>query len=262
MNTLPFTVDQAGLFFLIFVRVITIIAFLPVFGSFAVPPQAKVAFSLILTILIFATDIPKIKAVGSDFTLPLFGLLIVKEVLVGIAVGFVASMLFTAVQFAGRLVDTEIGFGFVELIDPMNNETVTVLGQLQVILFTILFLTFNGHYFMLLAIERSFELIPLLGGVLPGNKVAEHIVSITGAVFETALKLSAPVYVTLILSEVALGVVARTVPQINIFFVGMPLKIAVGLLSMALALPMLGMLFRTTVNRLMEDIWKLLFIMA
>ena len=262
MSTLPFDVDQAGWFFLVFVRIVTIMAFLPVFGSYAVPPQVKVAFALILSTLLFGAVMTNDRLAAEEFTLPLFGLLVVKEVMVGIAIGFVASMLFAAVQFAGRLVDTEIGFGFVELMDPMSNETVTVWGQLQVILFTILFLTINGHYFMLLAIQRSFELIPLLGGSLPGGKVAYHLVSITGAVFVTALKFSAPIYVTLVLSELALGAVARTVPQINIFFVGMPLKIAIGLGTAALSLPMLAILFRATVERLVQDIWRLLFYMA
>lgn len=262
MTTLPFTVDQAGHFFLIFVRIVTILALMPIFGSQAIMPQVKVAFALLLTILLFTGVSAGARPLEGTLSPVLFGLLVVKEVLVGIAVGFVSSLLFTAVQFAGRLVDTEIGFGFVELMDPMSEETITVWGQLQVILFTILFLSFNGHYFMLLAVQRSFELIPLFGGELPGGKVAYHLTALTGAVFVTAIRFAAPVYVTLILSEIALGVVARTVPQINIFFVGMPLKIAIGLGTAAISLPMLATMFRGTVERLVQDIWRLLFLMA
>lgn len=262
MVTLPFTVDQAGFFFLIFVRVVSILVLVPIFGGQTVPPQLKVAFALILTALMFAPSMTAGLSFEFQFSLPFFGLLVVKEVMVGIAVGFVASMLFTAIQFAGRLVDTEMGFGFVELMDPTTNESVTVWGQLQVILFTILFLLINGHYFMLLAVQKSFELIPLMGGTLPGGKVAFHLTSLTGAIFVVALKFSAPIYVTLILSEVALGAVARTVPQINIFFVGMPLKIAIGLGTAILVLPMLSVLFRATVEKLVQDIWRLLFLMA
>ena len=262
MVTLPFTVDQAGFFFLVFVRVVSIIALVPIFGAQSVPPQLKVGFALILTVLSIVPSMTPGLSFEQEFTLPFFGLLVVKEVLVGVAVGFVASMLFTAVQFAGRLVDTEMGFGFVELMDPTTNETVTVWGQMQVILFTILFLVINGHYFMLLAIQKSFELLPLMGGSIPGAGVASHLVSLTGAVFIVALKFAAPVYIPLILSEVALGAVARTVPQINIFFVGMPLKIVLGLGTAVLALPMLTVVFRTTVEKLVQDIWRLLFLMA
>jgi flagellar biosynthetic protein FliR len=262
MVTLPFTVDQAGFFFLVFVRVISILALVPIFGAQSVPPQLKVAFALILTALMFAPTVTSGISFEQHFSLPFFGLLVVKEVMVGIAVGFVASTLFTAVQFAGRLVDTEMGFGFVELMDPTSNESVTVWGQLQVILFTVIFLLINGHYFLLLAVQKSFELIPLMGGNLPGGKVAFHLTALTGTVFVVALKFAAPIYVTLILTEIALGAVARTVPQINIFFVGMPLKIVVGLGTAVLALPMLTVLFRGTMEKLVQDIWRLLFLMA
>jgi flagellar biosynthesis protein FliR len=262
MMTLPFTVDHVIYFFLIFVRIITILAMMPIFGSESVPLQIKIALGLILaTILspfIGTNSFPPLQ----QFSPIMFGLLIIKEVMVGIAVGFIASLLFTAIQFAGRLVDNEMGFGFVELVDPFTSEMVTVWGQLQVIVFTIIFLLFNGHYFLLLAIQRSFELVPLLSAQLPGEKVAFHLVALTGSLFEIALKFAAPIYVPLILTEVALGAVARTVPQINIFFVGMPIKIVMGLYTAALVLPMLTVLFRTTFEKLIQDIWRLLFLMA
>ena len=262
MVTLPFTIDQVGYFFLIFVRIVTILALMPIFGAQAVPPQIKVAIALIFTVLLYTSILKNSFSTMEKFSLTLFGLLVVKEVMVGVAIGFVSSLLFTAIQFAGRLVDVEMGFGFVQLVDPISNQTVTVWGQLQVILFTVLFLIINGHYFMLLAVQRSFELIPLMGAHLPGGKMVFHLVTITSAIFSTALKFAAPIYVTLILSEIALGAVARTVPQINIFFVGMPLKIAIGLGTAILALPMLSVLFRASVERLVQDIWRLLFLMA
>jgi flagellar biosynthetic protein FliR len=262
MLTLPFTVDQVGYFFLVFVRVITILALVPIFGAQSIPAQLKVALGLILTGLLFSHVYQTVRPLEVNLSLTLFGLLVVKEVMVGLAIGYVASLLFIAVQFAGRMVDVEMGFGFVELMDPTTNQQVTVWGQLQVILFTILFLAINGHYFLLLAVDKSFEVIPLLGASLPGGRMVFHLVSMTGAIFVLAIKFAAPVFVTLVLAEIALGAVARTVPQINIFFVGMPLKIAVGLGTAILALPMLSMLFRSTVEQLIRDIWKLLFLMA
>lgn len=262
MTALPFTIDQAGYFFLVFTRIVTILALMPIFGAQSVPPQVKVGLALILAAFLFPSVIKTVQPLSEEFTLPLFGLLVIKEVMVGVAIGYVASLLFTAIQFAGRLVDVEMGFGFVELMDPTSNERVTVWGQLQVILFTVLFLIINGHYFMLLAVDRSFEHIPLMGAVLPNGKMIAHLSSITGTLFVTALKFAAPVYVTLILSEIALGAVARTVPQINIFFVGMPLKIAVGLGTAVLAIPVLANLFRFSADRVIQDIWRLLLVMA
>jgi len=169
MNQLPFSVNDAGYFFLVFVRVISILALVPIFGTQMVLPQVKIALGLIFTILLCSSIMPRAVPFQPQLSLPQFMLLVIKEAMVGIAVGFTGSLLFTAVQFAGRLVDTEMGFGYVELIDPTTSETVTVWGQLQVAVFTVLFLLFNGHYFLLLAIQRSFELIPLMGAVLPGG---------------------------------------------------------------------------------------------
>ncbi|NLG18284.1 MAG: flagellar type III secretion system protein FliR [Fibrobacter sp.] len=259
---IPFSLDQVEYFLLIFVRISTTIALLPIFGSQAVPVQLKVALSLILALILFNS----VMSIGPVTSQPLstgtFIMLIVKEAAVGLGIGFVSSLLFTAVQFAGRLIDTEIGFGFVELMDPFTDEPVTVLGQLQVIIFTILFLLFNGHYFLILAIQKSFELVPLMNVHFPSGQLAFHVTALVGNVFVLAIKFSAPIYVTLVLTELSLGVVARTVPQINIFFVGLPLKIAVGLGSAIIVLPLLASFFQRMVEALIQDIWKLLYLMS
>jgi len=189
-------------------------------------------------------------------------LLVLKEALVGLAIGFIASLLFVAVQFAGRLIDTEMGFGFVELVDPASDQPVTTFGQLQIILFSILFLLFNGHYFLLLALHRSFDLIPLTGVQFAGDQIVMHVTRMIGQLFVLAIRLAAPIYVVLILTEISLGVIARTVPQINIFFVGLPLKILVGLGTACIVLPVLATLFRHMVEALIQDIWRLLYMMA
>ncbi len=262
MELIPFNVDQVIIFLLIFVRISTIIALLPVFGSWSIPLQLKIGLSLLLAVILFGSVVSTGIETAIAFSPGLFILLIIKEVMVGLAIGFVSSMLFTAVQFAGLLVDTEMGFGFVEMANPFTDEPVTVLGQLQVIIFTILFLLFNGHYFLILAIQKSFELVPLMGVNFSGDKMTAHIVTMISNIFILGLKFSAPVYVTLFLTELALGVIARTVPQMNIFFVGMPLKIIVGISATILALPMLSVLFKKTVEILIQDIWRLLYLMA
>jgi flagellar biosynthetic protein FliR len=246
-----------------FVRVITMLALLPVFGANYIPLQVKVALGLLLTSVLFSVQLAAgLPAFPGAFTLPLFFMLVIKEALVGLAVGFAASFLFTAVQFAGRMVDTEMGFGFVEVVDPFTEEQTTVLGQLQVIIFTILFLAINGHYFLLITIQKSFEIVPMFGAVFPAGRMTDHLTAMTADVFILGLKLSAPVFVTLFLSELAMGIVARTVPQMNIFFVGLPLKIFVGMGTMVIVLPVLAELFKKMSEGIITDIWKLLYIMS
>lgn len=262
MDQLPFSLEQIQFYILIFVRISAIVALLPIFGSQAIPYQLKVGLSLLLSVILFSSIMSTHPQIPQPLSIGLLILLVVKEVMVGLTIGFAASFIFTAVQFAGRLIDTEIGFGFVELVDPFTDEMVTVFGQLQVLIFTIIFLLFNGHYFLLLAIQRSFEIIPLMGMHMAGGPVSEHITTMISNVFVLAIKFSAPIYVTLILTEMALGVVARTAPQINIFFVGMPLKIIIGLVTAIIVLPMLVSLFRSMIEALIQDIWRLLYLMA
>jgi len=262
VDQLPFTLEQIQFYILIFVRISAIVALLPIFGSQMIPYQLKVGLSLLLSVILFSSIMSTHPQIPQTLSIGLLILLIVKEVMVGLAIGFAASFIFTAVQFAGRLIDTEIGFGFVELVDPFTDEMVTVFGQLQVMIFTIIFLLFNGHYFLLLAIQKSFEIIPLMGMHIAGGPVSQHITTMITNVFILAIKFSAPIYVTLILTEMALGVVARTAPQINIFFVGMPLKIVIGLLAAIIVFPTLATLFRSMIEALIQDIWRLLYLMA
>jgi len=263
MEGLMVTLDQIQYYLLMFVRVITMLALLPIFGANYIPLQVKAAFGLLLTSVLFSVQLAAgLPVFPGEFSLPLFFMLVVKEALVGLAVGFASSFLFTAVQFAGRMVDTEMGFGFVEVVDPFTEEQTTVLGQLQVILFTILFLAINGHYFLLITIQKSFEIVPMFDAVFPAGKMTDHLTTMTADVFILGLKLSAPIFVTLLLSELAMGIVARTVPQMNIFFVGLPLKIVIGMATMVIVLPMLADLFKRMADGIIKDIWKLLFLMS
>jgi len=260
---LMISLDQIQYYLLMFVRVITMLALLPIFGANFVPVQVKAALGLLLTSVLFSVQLSAgLPVFPGEFSLSLFFLLVIKEAMVGLAVGFTSSFLFAAVQFAGRLVDTEMGFGFVELTDPTTGEPVTVLGQLQVILFTILFLLFNGHYFMLITIQRSFEIIPMFTATFPGGPITAHLTTMAANVFIIGLKLAGPVFVVLMLTQIALGIVARTVPQMNIFFVGLPLKIMVGIGTTIIVLPMLASLFRRMTEAIIQDIWRLLYLMS
>jgi len=259
---LPYTsVTDIYLFLLMFTRIVTMVALLPVFGSSNVPVAAKVGIAIIVSLILFpmAGGRENIGAVDSFLG---FSVLLVKEAAVGLVVGFVSSMLFTGLLLAAAMIDLQMGFSFVQVVDPFTETETTVMGQLKVLVFTLVFLLINGHYFMLLAVQKSFEMIPVLGVHLPGGKLAWFLTEVTGGVFLTGLKLGAPVFITVVLTEVALGVVARTVPQMNIFFVGMPLKIGIGLLTSVIVLPVLVALFRGMVQELVGNIWKLLYLMA
>ncbi len=256
-----FAAEQVQIYLLVFVRVSAMLALLPIFGSQNVPVHIKVAVTALLAFMLY----PMVQGRGAvevPLAWGMFVFSVIKELFIGIVIGFAASLLFAGVQFAGRLVDTQMGFAFVQLVDPFTSARVTTLGQLKIIVFTILFLLLNGHYFLLLAVQKSFEVIPLCGAHMPGGKTAYVLTEMTAGVFESAVKLAAPVFVTLVLTSLSMGVIARTVPQINIFFVGLPLKIFLGLGTTIVAFPALAIVFRKMVDQLMRDIWRLLYLMA
>jgi flagellar biosynthetic protein FliR len=188
--------------------------------------------------------------------------LLIKEVFIGIVIGFVASLIFSIVQFAGALVDTLMGFGFVELVDPFTESSTTTLGQLKVLIFTMVFLVLGGHYYMIMAIAKSFEVIPLLTAHINAGPLLDSVGTICAGVFISAIKLAAPAFVTLIVTSLALGLVARTVPQMNVYFVGLPLTIVLGFSVTIIAFPLLATVFGKMFNTMLEDVWKLMVMMA
>ncbi len=250
------------IFFLVFVRVVSIVAFLPIFGSMNVPSKIKIALSLMLALIIFPLVPPETGIDVSNVTLTLFFLLAIKEVFIGILIGFTASFIYASIQFAGRVIDLQMGFAFVQMIDPLTSARVTTMGQLKMVVFTIMILLMNGHFFFILALQKSFETIPLLEAGLVDAKLMTLLIDMSGRIFVSALKLAAPILATLLLVSVALGVIARTVPQVNIFFVGLPMKIFIGMAVTFIAFPILASVFRQIFSRIMENVWELLYILA
>jgi flagellar biosynthetic protein FliR len=260
MSFINISIDQIEIFLLVFTRITAILLLMPIFGSDAIPMQLKAGLCLIVAVILF--PIVKIASPVEPVGLIGFAFLVVKEVFIGLTIGYATTFLFAAVQFAGRILDSEIGFAMVELIDPFSNTMVSATAQLQILLFSVLFLLINGHCFMLLALQKSFEVIPIFGAKLALGGLVTHFIRMGGDIFVLAIKLAAPVFLVLSLTSMALGIIARTVPQINIFFVGLPIKIFLGLGLMAVVLPVLADMFKVIVNGLMEDIWKLLYLMA
>jgi flagellar biosynthesis protein FliR len=258
MDFLNPTFAQTIVFLLVFARVIGMISLLPLLGSQTIPVAIKIGIAIVLSV----STVPSVAPATMPHGLAEFFLLAGKEALIGIVIGYAASLLFSAVQFAGALIDTLMGFGFVELVDPFTESSTTTLGQLNTLVFTMVFIVIGGHYYMILAIHRSFEIIPLFGMHYPAGAMLKAITGIAVGVFDSALKLAAPAFVTLIICSLALGVVARTVPQMNVYFVGLPLTIGLGFGTTIVVYPYLATVFGKLFNAMLNDVWRLMFLMA
>jgi flagellar biosynthetic protein FliR len=167
------------------------------------------------------------------------------EVMVGFAIGLVAQLTFGAVQMAGQLAGIQMGIGLSNLIDPQTQEHITSLAQWQNLLALLIFLSVDGHHVLIRAVADSFTVLPL-GGGLPSAAGFGMVLDLAGGLFVVALKIAAPVLVLLLLVNAAMGVLAKLIPQLNVFIVGFPLNVAAGLFVLAASQPFTVRLLETS----------------
>ncbi len=244
--------------FLVFGRIVAIIALFPIFGHNNVPAMAKVGLSLLLSLILY----PMVKTATFEVPVEVFPLifLFTKEVFVGMAIGFTAVLLFAGVELGGTLIGMQMGFGIARVIDPQTRQQTSIIGQVQQLLALLVFLVIDGHHFLIRALTFSFEAIPVLGSRLTST-MATKLLAMGGDIFEIAVKIGAPVIVALLLTSVAMGILARTVPQMNIFIVSFPLKIGVGMLVLGMSLPIFLMVFRKLFAQFQTDFLALIRLM-
>ena len=180
----------------------------------------------------------------------------IGEILLGVIIGTAVNMIFTGVQIAGQLSGYQMGMALAEVIDPADGEQIPLLAQFFQIFAFLIFLSVNAHHWFLRALADSFHLVPPLGFKLSGSLI-EQLMRIAGNMFVIAIKIGAPVITVLLLASIALGMVARTVPQMNVFFVAMPVKIMIGLLFVGLSMPYLSSFLIAVFGKLGDMIFML-----
>lgn len=221
-------------FILIFFRIVSVMWLLPFFSSQSVSVTFKVGFSLLLAFLLFpVVNVPAGMAFQADPYL--FLLLVLKELLIGLAVGFVVRILFLAVAVAGEIPALQAGFAFARFMDPSTMMQVSVLEKYKNILAVMIFFAVDAHLIVIRNLAASFREVPL-GSIVFRESLVFYLVNVTTKIFTVSMKIGAPVIVTLFLTEVALGVLSRMIPQINIFVEGVPMKIMITFLVLALSL--------------------------
>lgn len=180
--------------------------------------------------------------------------------MIGVMVGFAGRLIFDGIQLAGQLIGFQMGFSIVNVIDPVNNEQVSIISQFQYLIAMLIFLVMNGHHIFLYAIAESFRILPPLGFHFSGELMQLMLVFVRN-MLEVAIKTGAPIIAVLLFMSVGMGLVARTVPQINIFIVGFPLQIAIGLIGIGVTLPMFLRVVETYFSNLEGEIVLLLRLM-
>jgi len=251
---------QIEAFILVFLRMSAIIVLMPLFGDQTVPARIKAGLALILTILIYPSlTIPGVMA-GTD-NMALTVVRMGGEVIAGAAIGFTARIIFAAVQMAGELIGIQMGVSIANVIDPITSTQVSIISEFLYLIALLVFLAVDAHHIFIAAMSESYKTVPMLG-IHFGGGLAREMLLLTQSMFVIALKISAPVMAVLLFINVGLGIVARTVPQMNVFIVGFPLQLAGGLIFIGLSMPFLVTLLSWDFAGLVTNLKKVLFLLA
>ena len=234
MATFNIPVDQISVLLFIFLRVTSILFFLPIFDSPSIPAFFKIGLSLTISLLF----LPLLKLPGIlDFAggIPLL-IGIASEIIMGVGIGLCVRLIFSGIQLGGQIVGYQMGLAIANVFDPSTGTQNSVIAQFQYMAAMLIFLCIDGHHMLLQAVTDSFHTMPPFG-FHPDENLLVYFLSLVGNMFIIALKVSAPIIVAMLFTSVSLGLVARTVPQINIFFVAMPIKLLLGYLFIGMVLP-------------------------
>jgi flagellar biosynthesis protein FliR len=238
------SLDQLQGFFWILMRVSIIVFFLPIFGGTGVPTLWKIGLSMILAIVLMPAVPHLTKYPETTFEI-IIGL--ASEVIMGLIIAMTVRMLFSSVQMAGSFMSFQMGFSMATVMDPQSGSQNAVLTELMYLMTMLIFFAVDGHHMFLRALASSFKTIPL-GGVTFDSSIAGILVRLSSDMFLLGVKLAAPIIIALFLSNLCLGIIARTVPQVNILMVGFPVNICIGLIFFIMTLtnmsPFLMSLFK------------------
>lgn len=229
-------IAQFQTFFLTFTRIMAAIIHVPVLGGRSIPNQIKLGLGLILAI--FLTPLQTATLTGEGLSIPSFAAAITREIIIGTIAGYAAVLAFGALQITGSLMGLGSGFTAGQILNPALEESGTSLDQIFVMTAFLLFFVLNGHHSFILGLQRTFEVLPV-NAEIP-QLAQESIMRLTGNLIATGIQMALPILGALLLADLALGLLARVAPQIQVFFLGIPLKIALGLAALAIAIPALS----------------------
>ncbi|WNR46659.1 flagellar biosynthetic protein FliR [Paenibacillus roseipurpureus] len=245
------------IFLLIFCRITSFFVVVPILSSRNVPMMFKVGLSVFISLIIFAT-------IGTNKTIPVDGvylLLIIREMLIGILLGFLAYIFFTVVQMAGSFMDMQIGFSMASVIDPLTGVSTPMLGNLKYMIAVLLFLSFDGHHYLIKAIIDSYKWVPIdnqLFSRMYNGQVSDFLFKSLSKMFYLSFQLAAPVVAALFLTDLGLGLLTRVAPQFNIFVIGAPLKMILGFFLLVILFPELISQFQQLFGIIFDYMEKML----
>lgn len=228
---MSFTVQNVEFYLLVLLRISAFVMTAPFFSYSTIQHQLKAALSIMLTLIVLNT----IPVVSLSYQ-GVFGysVLVLKETVIGLILGFMCSMCMYIISFAGQMMDTEMGLAMSSMFDPLSNIQVTVTGNIYNYLIMLMLLVTNMHYYIIRAITDSFKMFNVGEGVFRTNAIKELAVDFMGNYFLIAFRIVLPVFCCMLLINVVLGVLTKAAPQMNMFVIGIQIKVFVGIILLVI----------------------------
>lgn len=260
MGTPALNIDAILVFTFVFLRISAMLVMIPVLGEKSVPIRVKAGLALLMALLVFPSVLKETPSVPADAEIVSLVMAMAGEVLIGVTIGFAARILFAGIQFAGNMIGLQMGLAIANVIDPISSAQVSIMAEFQYLFAMLVYLAVDGHHIFISAVFDSYRFVAPFSSPFSASLV-QTIILFSRELFVTAVKICAPVMAVLLFSNVALGVVARTVPQVNVFIVGMPLHVATGLIIFGLTIPVFVSVVRHALEVLNGEIQVLMRLM-
>ena len=226
---------QVAAFLLVLTRTSGIFFISPFFGSLNVAYKIRAGVAVMFAVILFPVVL-KEYVIQAPATTLMFAFTVGKELFIGWLIGLVAYITLTAVNMAGKIMDMQVGFAVVQMMDPTTQQQTGLIGTFLYNLTIIYFVITNGHHVIIAALAESFRIIPP-SSMVWNTSLPELIGDLTAGIFMNGMKIAMPVTFAILLTNVGLGILARTMPQMNIFVVGIPMQLMIGMTMVSMILP-------------------------
>ncbi len=234
------SIAQAQVFFLVFTRMMAVIIHIPNLGGQTIPNQVRIALGLLLSVLLVPwTPLPE---TAESMPLLSFAVSILEQIIIGTLIGYAAILTFGAVSIAGEVMGLGSGFSSDRIFNPAMEQSVTPMGQLFVVAAMMLFMIMDGHHIALFALQKSFTLLPI-NTPLPNFSV-ETLLRVTAQLIVVGIQMAFPIYAALLIADISLGLISRVAPQVQVYFLGLPLKIGLSMFAFGVTITIMFPILR------------------
>jgi flagellar biosynthetic protein FliR len=242
-------------FLFILARIGSFVMALPIIGGGGTPPYVKallvVAITFVLFPIVSGSFPPPSPTPPAQISLGLIVQGLLSEITIGLIIGFGARMIFAAVELGAEMAGMQIGFGVANAFDPVSNQQVSLMRQIYMAIAALIFLSIYGDHTVLKALALSFKWVPTTGFTIKGPLI-EQIIKMGSELFVLGMKIATPITIALLLTQMAMGVISRVVPQIQVFMFSFPLTIGIGLIVFGLSLSLYGALLKEQMGGVLE----------